>query len=176
MYATKIQKWYRAYKQRRAIKILIKLPDDLRNKIITIERADHYYNKSCNVIAQIIGTKIDVITDRMRNAHVVLSNLMPVILESSHDLVKVFYLYDKYFSILYNNQSTIMNLRYLRDLLGIFIGPHIAGHDNRSFLRNRGDMLTAVDLAYLYDTVYPTIKKYWDAVQYKIQNKKSIRI
>lgn len=60
-YAIIIQKYYRAYKNKKILNnIYLKLPDDLQRKIVFHIREEHYYNKYKKSIINIIDNRLKV--------------------------------------------------------------------------------------------------------------------
>ena len=116
-----IQKIYRGYRCRKVIKnIFIKLPIDIQYKIINYNRTDYYYKKYCNLIYRLIHKRY-IITLTTNNLNILHYNLLvnsdSEFINNFDNINNTYYLYDKYFDIIYNKSTNYKKYNYIFDMI-----------------------------------------------------------
>lgn len=119
-YATLIQAYYKAYKQRKLIKnVYEKLPDDIQYKILHSVREEYYYKKRLKIIEAIMINKLKSyscdhfgVYDEDNFAHF---KYFEYIVKNRIYIIHLFKLYSKYSQIL--SYNFIKNFHHLTDNL-----------------------------------------------------------
>lgn len=105
-----IQKMYRGYKCRKKINnIYIKLPDDIQQIILNYVREDFYYKRYCNNIYTLINKRF--IFHNIVNSSLIQTTDEYILNIFKQDINPVFYLYNKYFDIVYYINNT--NIKFM---------------------------------------------------------------
>jgi len=122
IYIVDIQKIYRGYKCRKIMKnIFIRLPIDIQHKIINYNRADMYYKNHCKTLHNIIYKRYTICHALQLipyNTSTVSSIFGNVEIISGLDIIKnTYYLYNKYFDLIYCKFS--LNMVYELQYLGL---------------------------------------------------------
>ena len=127
-YITTIQKYYRAYRQRRLVKnIYKKLPNDLQRHIIYFIRQDYYYQKYKNILRKIVEPIINTFIIKTASIwydnNVLDHEFNNYISDNINYFMYVYNLYEKYNKILTNvvhynmtnHFKNILKIYYLYD-------------------------------------------------------------
>lgn len=119
-YATLIQAYYKAYKQRRLINnIYEKLPDDLQRKIVFHIRENYYHNKYLKTIEVIMINKFKKFNDNIYIAYegdkLQSFKYFEYVVKNRDYIIYIYKLYSKYSQLL--SKNFIKNSHYLIDNL-----------------------------------------------------------
>ena len=152
-YVITIQKYYRAYKNKKVVNnIYLKLPDDLQRKIVFHMREEIYYNKYKKSIKNIIDNRLKISKIDIENKFVYTKDnyrLMNSLLveENRKLLLTNINLYKKYSKLLNFENYDIYSIKYYIYIKLLDYEKNI----NNAYMNNNFEIITAFYINNIYN-------------------------